>query len=88
MIVFCELAWSFRIIRLLTCRCVDAQGLATTVVVVAVVIAVFVLHGVNAVVVWSAHEACTSISAVEDVVIRIKSDVLVSNILESNRDTR
>ena len=47
------------------------------VVVVADVITVLVLPGVKAVVVLSAHDACTSMSAAEDVIILTRSLVPV-----------
>jgi hypothetical protein len=56
---------------------VDAPGDPTTVVVVAEEIAVLVRPGVNAVVVVSAQDACTSRSAVLVVTIRTMSLVLV-----------
>lgn len=66
--------------RPFTFLCVEAQGEATTVVVVAVVILVFVLPGVIVPDALSIYDACISIVVVAvPVVTRRISDVEVSN---------
>jgi hypothetical protein len=74
----------FDIVRLLTCRCVDAAGEPTIVVVVAETIEVLVLPGVNVVVVLSAHDACTviAIAPAPAVTKLIMSLVPVNNIVK------